>query len=93
MDLDYEEIFREFVDDRYVDVLEEEGLELAGRYSERGGSPAVCVALGLTVSGGWDIDEINEELATRRSIYNARKRLGLEVGKPRGRHVSGSEDI
>lgn len=82
LDLDYEEFFSEFVDEEYVDSLDDEGLDAAISYSERGGSPRVCMGVGLYESEGYNsnLDSIAEELdVSRRAMYNARRKLGLEV--------------
>lgn len=82
--------FSNFVEDEYVDMLGDEALEYAWEYSEKGGSPRVCVALGLseTQNLGWDLEEIADELGTtRKSIYNSRESLDLVEYEKRGRHV------
>lgn len=82
LDLDYEEFFSEFVDEVYVDSLDDEGLDAAISYSERGGNPRVCMGVGLYESEGYNsnLDSIAEELdVSRRAMYNARRKLGLEI--------------
>lgn len=81
MDLDYEEFFTEFVDEEYVQDLDDEGLDAAIRYSERGGNPRVCVGVGLYESESYDknLDTIAEDLdVSRRAMFNARDKLDLE---------------
>lgn len=89
-DIDYGEILTEFVDEEYVNMIDEEGLEAAAEYSEIGGTASVCVAVGLTQSENveWGTERIADELGvTRRGIYNARDELDLVEKETRGRHV------
>lgn len=81
LDLDYEEFFSEFVGEVYVDALDDEGLDTAISYSERGGNPRVCVGVGLYESESYDgnLETIAEELdVSRRAMFNAREKLDLE---------------
>lgn len=80
MDIDYRELFSEYVDEMYVVMLDDEGLELAAEYSDRGGSPETCVGVGIYESTDWELEFISEELdVSRRAMYNARRKLGLEI--------------
>jgi len=87
---DYRSVLSHFVDEDYVNMIDEDAFNYAINYCEEGGSPAVCVGLGLaeTENLGWSFEKIASELDTsRRSIYNARKDLGLVEKDVRGMHV------
>ncbi|QKQ98216.1 hypothetical protein GKQ38_01625 [Candidatus Nanohaloarchaea archaeon] len=82
LDIDYEKLFSEYVSEVYVEELDEKGLEIAAEYSDRGGNPRVCVGVGLYETEEYDsnLDTIAEELdVSRRAIYGARQKLGLEI--------------
>ena len=84
------DVFSRYVEDEYVEMIDEKALDYAWDYSERGGNPGVCVALGLTETEnlGMDLEEISDELdVSRRAVYNARDEFGLVENEPRGRHV------
>jgi len=79
-DMEYRNFFSNFVDDEYLELADDEALEYAWSYSETGGSPKTCVALGLseTENLGWSLDEIADEVGvSRKALYNARDELGL----------------
>mgnify|MGYP006287407629 CR=1 FL=1 len=81
LDLDYEEFFTDFVDEAYVDSLDDKGLDIAISYSERGGNPRVCVGVGLYETESYDanLEDIAEDMdVSRRAMFDARERLGLE---------------
>jgi len=87
--LDYRELFSSFVDREYVNMIDDEALETAEQYSELGGSPRTCVAVGLTESDntGLNLEEIASELdVSRRAVYNARDELELVDMDVRGVH-------
>ena len=87
---DYREVFSNFVDNEYVNLLDDEGLEYSQELSELGRTPKICVAVGLsqTEDLDWNLDEIAEELeVSRRAIYNSREELDLIEEKSRGLHV------
>lgn len=89
-DLDYRELFSNFVDEEYTSMIDESGLEYSEDLSEIGRSPKVCVAVGLTETEnlGWTENEIAEELnISRKAIYNAREEIGLVEEETRGRYV------
>lgn len=82
--------FGNFVEEEYINMVSDEALEYAWDYSEKGGSPRVCVALGLSETDnlGWNLEEIADELGTtRRSIYDSRESLDLVKYESRGRHI------
>ena len=84
------DVFSEYVDEEYVEMIDEEALDYAWEYSERGGNPDVCVALGLSETDnlGMNLEEISEELdVSRRAVYDARDEFGLVENEARGRHV------
>jgi len=90
MDLDYREFFGNFVDEEYVNMVDEEALDLAWDYSEKGGSPKICIAVGLLESEniGWSLEVVADELdVTTRGIYNARDDLDLIEYEKRGKHL------
>ena len=77
---DYRDVLSHFVNEEYLDIIGDESWEYVGEYCDKGGSPEVCVGLGLsqTEKCEWSFEKIAKELDTsRRSIYNARKELGL----------------
>lgn len=87
---DYREVFSTFVDEEYINLLDDEGLEYSQELSELGRTPKVCVAVGLsqTEDLDWNLEEIAEELeVSRRAIYNSREELDLIEQKSRGLHV------
>lgn len=87
--IDYRDFFSNFVDEQYVNMIDDEALDYAEEYSCQGGSPGVCVAVGLkeTENIGMTLEEISEVLeVSRRAVYNARKDLDLDVMESRGRH-------
>lgn len=89
MDPGYREFFGNFVDEEYVDMIDDEALDYAWDYSEKGGSPKICVAVGLVESKnvGWDLEDVADEMdVTRRGVYNAREYLDLVEYDNRGRH-------
>jgi hypothetical protein len=95
MPRDYRDFFSNFVGEGYVETADDEALEYAWEYSEKGGSPKVCVGLALyeTDNLGWGLEEIADELGiTRRSIYDSREELDLVDYEVRGRHVSEFND-
>lgn len=90
-ELDYEELLSSFVDEEYVNMIDDSAMEYVEEYCDRGNSPYVCVAVGLseTENLGWNLKEIASELdVTRRAIYDAREELELVENNPRGRHVA-----
>lgn len=87
--MNYREILGQFVEKRYVDQLDETGLEAAEEYSQHGGSPAICVAVGLveTEENDYTLEEAASELeVSRRGVYNARRELDLVDNESRGKH-------
>jgi len=68
---DYRSVLKHFVDENYVNLIDEDAFNYSIDYCEEGGSPAVCVGLGLSETEilGMTIEEIARELETsRRSI-------------------------
>lgn len=89
-DLDYRELFSNFVDEEYTSMIDESALEYSEELSESGKTPKICVAVGLTETEnlGWTENEIAEELnISRKAIYNARSEIGLVEEEARGRYV------
>lgn len=69
-----------FVDEVYIDTLDEDGRKVALDYLNTGGSPGVAVAVGWYESENVTLETVAEELdVRRRSVYNARKELDLEI--------------
>lgn len=71
-----------FVDDVYLSMLDEEGVDKAVKCSSKGYSARTCVGLGIYYSSNneWSWESIEEELeVSRRAIYDARSELGLTV--------------
>lgn len=88
--IDYREFFSNFVDEEYVNMVDEEAFDYVEEYSDLGGSPGVCVAVGLTETEnlGMSLEEIAEEVeVSRKAVYNARKDLDLEIMESRGRNI------
>lgn len=84
------EFLTEFVDEEYVSMVDDEAFEYVERYSSVGGSPRVCVGVGLfeTDEVDWSLEEISGNLGvSRRAIYNARESLDLVEYESRGMHL------
>lgn len=78
--MDYKKILSHFVEEKYLEVLTEEGLEAAGNHIDRGGSHYVATAIGIYESTDRTLEKIASELdVTRRAIYNGREEQGLEI--------------
>lgn len=69
-----------FVEEVYINTLNEDGCKVALSYLDTGGSPGVAVATGWYESEDVTLEKVAEELdVSRRSVYNARKKLDLEI--------------
>lgn len=81
---DYRELLENFVEEEYVEMLDDGGLEIAAEYSRQGGMPRTCVGLGLyQCSWEWNLERVCEELEVdRKTLYDARKKLDLYI-RPR----------
>lgn len=89
IEIDYQEIISQKVDDEYLEKVDSEYMSLAEKYVEMNGTPKVAVGVAMYESGSFEtLDDVAEELkVTRRGLYNAREKLGLEKEDPRGIHT------
>lgn len=89
MEVNYEEIVSTFVGEEYLDKVDPTYQHLAEKYMEQGGSARTAVGVAWYESSDEvTFEEISEELEiSRRGLYEARVKLGLETLEPRGIHV------
>jgi hypothetical protein len=90
IDIDYEELISESVDEEYLENLDSRSWDIAVEYVKQNGSPHMAVGVALYESSNYqnNLDQIAAKLdVTEGGLYNARDKLGLETEEPRGRHV------
>ena len=88
--IDCKEFLTGFVDKEYVDMVDDKAFDYVEEYSSIGGSPHVCIGVGLSETDevDWNLQEISDNLGvSRRAIYNARDSLDLIEYESRGMHL------